>query len=256
MGEQLIVSSSINDVLARRIAGELVFASNSGSTLKKWRRIFHTSQSNLANELDVSPSVISDYENNRRSPGARFIRRFVLALIAIDEKRGGPYLREWARYFSSSIDAILDSKDFPSGVSGKKLVSAVQGVLVACPHLIDREVYGFTVLDSIKAIQTLSAQNAYQIFGTTTQRALVFANVSLGRSPMVAIRVHPLKPYIVIIHGPQHIDELAIRLAEVEQVPLILSKLSSVDELVIQLNKLYHSILTRKSGSGTGSILN
>jgi putative transcriptional regulator len=246
MGELKFVSSPINDVLAKRIAGELVFSSNPGSTLQKWRRIFHTTQSNLAQELHISPSVISDYENNRRSPGARFIRRFVLALISIDEARGGTYLREWARHFSSSIDAILDTKDFPSGVSGKKLVSAVQGVLVACPHLIEREVYGFTILDSIKAIQTLSAQNAYQIFGTTTQRALVFANVSLGRSPMVAIRVHPLKPYMVIIHGPQQVDELAIRLAEVEQVPLVLSKRSSVDELVIHLNKLYQSIMAKK----------
>jgi putative transcriptional regulator len=254
MDESLFASSSMNDVLANRIAGELVFTSDPGSTLKKWRRIFQTTQSRLANELNISPSVISDYENNRRSPGAYFIRRFVLALISIDEARGGPYLREWRRHFSSSIDAILDTKDFPSGVSGKKLVSAVQGVLVACPHLIEREVYGFTVLDSIKAIQTLSAQNAYQIFGTTTQRALVFANVSLGRSPMVAIRVHPLKPYMVIIHGPQNIDELAIRLAEVEQVPLILSKRSSVDELVIHLNKLYQSIIASKSRNITESL--
>ena len=254
MDESLFASSSINDVLANRIAGELIFSSDPGSTLKKWRRIFHTTQSRLANELKISPSVISDYENNRRSPGAHFIRRFVLALISIDEARGGPYLREWNRHFSSSIDAILDTKDFPSGVSGKKLVSAVQGVLVACPHLIEREVYGFTVLDSIKAIQTLSAQNAYQIFGTTTQRALVFANVSLGRSPMVAIRVHPLKPYMVIIHGPQNIDELAIRLAEVEQVPLILSKRSTVDELVIHLNKLYQSIIPTKSRNITKSL--
>jgi putative transcriptional regulator len=254
MDESLFASSSMNDVLANRIAGELVFTSDPGSTLKKWRRIFQTTQSRLANELNISPSVISDYENNRRSPGAYFIRRFVLALISIDEARGGPYLREWSRHFSSSIDAILDTKDFPSGVSGKKLVSAVQGVLVACPHLIEREVYGFTVLDSIKAIQTLSAQNAYQIFGTTTQRALVFANVSLGRSPMVAIRVHPLKPYMVIIHGPQNIDELAIRLAEVEQVPLILSKRSSVDELVIHLNKLYQSIIASKSRNITESL--
>jgi putative transcriptional regulator len=254
MDESLFASSSMNDVLANRIAGELVFTSDPGSTLKKWRRIFQTTQSRLANELNISPSVISDYENSRRSPGAYFIRRFVLALISIDEARGGPYLREWSRHFSSSIDAILDTKDFPSGVSGKKLVSAVQGVLVACPHLIEREVYGFTVLDSIKAIQTLSAQNAYQIFGTTTQRALVFANVSLGRSPMVAIRVHPLKPYMVIIHGPQNIDELAIRLAEVEQVPLILSKRSSVDELVIHLNKLYQSIIASKSRNITESL--
>ncbi len=256
MDEQFIVSSSIHDVLAKRIAGELIFASNPGSTMKKWRRIFNASQSNLALELAISPSVISDYENNRRSPGARFIRRFVLALIAIDEERGRPYLREWARHISSSIDAILDTKDFPCGVSGKKLVSAVQGILVACPHLIERDVYGFTVLDSIKAIQTLSAQNAYQIFGTTTQRVLVFTNVSLGRSPMVAIRVHPLKPSMVIIHGPQHIDELAIRLAEVEQVPLILSQLPSVDELVINLNKIYQSVLARTSRRSMEAIRN
>jgi len=75
--------------------------------------------------------------------------------------------------------------------------------------------------------------------GTTTERALVFTNVSTGRSPMVAIRVSPLKPAVVVIHGPRKkIDPLAIRLAERERIPLVLSLLNTVNDLVRSLRRL------------------
>ncbi len=42
-----------------------------------------------------------------------------------------------------------------------------------------------------------------------------------GRSPMVAIRAHPLKPAAVIYSAPGRIDPLAVRLSEVENIPLL-----------------------------------
>ena len=42
-----------------------------------------------------SSAVISDYESSRRkSPGAKFIRKFVLALLQIDEEKGSRFIRE------------------------------------------------------------------------------------------------------------------------------------------------------------------
>jgi len=240
-------SSSIKEILARRIAGETILSSSPGSTLRKWREIFNTTQTRLAEKLRISPSVISDYENERRLPGALFIRRFVLALISIDEEEGGRFLEELARLAVTSTDAIIDVREFPVSVEGRRVSEAVKGVPVACENLLQRGIYGYTILDSIKFIQILSSTDAYKIFGATTERALVFTNVTTGRSPMVAVRVHPLKPRMVIVHGPEKVDELAIRLAEVERIPLILSKMSSVDELVIALSKLAQPMVSRKS---------
>jgi len=49
--------------------------------------------------------------------------------------------------------------------------------------------------------------------------------VRYGRSPMVAIRSHPMKPAMVVFHKPERVDELAIRLAEIERIPLVTTDL-------------------------------
>ena len=48
--------------LTRRIAGEIVVSEKPGETLRKWREIFHLSQKEFANLLDVKPSVVCDFE--------------------------------------------------------------------------------------------------------------------------------------------------------------------------------------------------
>jgi putative transcriptional regulator len=238
-------TSSIKEVLAKRIAGEIILSSDPGRTLRKWREILNTTQTRLAKKLDIFPSVISDYENGRRTPGTRFIRRFVLALISINVEDGGRFLQEFSRLAITPSDAIIDVREFPASVEGWRIAEVVKGVPVACENLLQRRIYGYTVLDSIQFIQSLSRSDAYIVFGTTTERALIFTNVSTGRSPMVAVRVHPLKPKMIILHGPERVDALAVRLAEVEQIPLILSRMNSIDMLVIALNKLYQSMLSR-----------
>ena len=52
--------------LAEKIAGEITLSEDPGATLRKWRTDFSVSQTDLAAELDVSSSVISDYESGRR----------------------------------------------------------------------------------------------------------------------------------------------------------------------------------------------
>ena len=79
--------------LARRIAGDIVMSDNPGLAMRKWREIFGVSRNEIARRMGIRPTVISDYERGRRVPGAKFIRRFVEALIEIDSERGWPTVR-------------------------------------------------------------------------------------------------------------------------------------------------------------------
>jgi putative transcriptional regulator len=46
---------------------------------------------------------------------------------------------------------------------------------------------------------------------------------------MIAIRIHPVKPSIVVYHKPGAVDPLAIQLAEREKMPLVVTNLSLED---------------------------
>jgi putative transcriptional regulator len=82
----------------------------------------------------------------------------------------------------------------------------------------------------------------YRIFGTTSERALIFTGVSRGRSPMIAVKISPFKPRVIILHGlKDEIDPLAVQLARHEGIPLVVSNIPSEDELVVQLIDLYQS---------------
>ncbi len=241
------VPQSLKEALTRRIAGEIVFSNEPGETLRKWREIFNISQSTIAISMSISPSVISDYESGRRkSPGTGIVRRFIEGLVDIDEARGGAKLRELAHLTRVVSPAILDINEFNIPVKGSKLCEFVKGVPVACDNLLDRDIFGYTILDSMKGILMLSGSDYYQIFGSTTERALIFTEVTTGRSPMVAVRVHPLKPKMVILHKPDKIDRLAIELAKAENIPLIISNAPTVNALMESLHNLSESIKTGK----------
>jgi putative transcriptional regulator len=231
-------SPVLKDTLAKKIAGEVILSGSPGAVLRRWRETLGTTQAEMAKKLLVSPSVISDYEAGRRHPGSRFVRRFVENLIEIDESRGGRALSQLANSVPRIIEAVIDMKEFPVPVRAQRVVEQVEGVVLSGRGLLDRYIYGYTVLDSIHAIQTLSGADFFQILGATTERALVFTNVSTGRSPMVAVRVQTLKPKMIVIHGLKDVDRLAVHLAELERIPLVVSMKPSVEALVGALNAL------------------
>ena len=79
---------NIRNTLAEKIAGEITLSPKPGQTIRKWREIFKISQTELARFLNLSPSVICDYESGRRkSPGIQNIKKFVKAFLEIDEKK-------------------------------------------------------------------------------------------------------------------------------------------------------------------------
>lgn len=221
--------------LAKRIAGEITLSDKPWLLMKKWREIFEISQIEIALKMGISPSVISDYEGGRRSPGSKFIKNYVIALMKIDKSKGGKKIKEFTRFTDAIKDAIIDIREYLEPVTIEKLCEKVIGEIVVCNNLTNRKLFGHTIIDSIKCIETLSGTDFFILMGTNSMRAIIFTNVSMGRSPMVAIRVHPIKPAAVVIHGTQKVDKLAVKLASIEQIPLILSHARSVEEIINNL---------------------
>ncbi|MBS7619859.1 helix-turn-helix domain-containing protein [Candidatus Bathyarchaeota archaeon] len=231
------------EMLSRRIAGEIVISPSPGKTMKKWRNLFGVSQIELSDALDCSPSVISDYESGRRrSPGAGFIKKFVKALITIDKNRGGDYLRQIAKATFTPSDVFIDIREFATPVTVEELVHSVEGEVLTGGDRLQQNIFGYTVVDSLKAIQNLSGLDFYRVFGATSERALVFTGVSSGRSPMIAVKISPFKPRIVVLHGSiRKIDQLALSLASNEKITLTISRIPDQDELISALLDLYKS---------------
>jgi putative transcriptional regulator len=235
------LSGSARDMLARRIAGDIVLSSNPGSTMRKWRSLLQVSQVDVAQVLGLSPSVISDYETGRRrSPGSAFVKRFVESLLEIDESRGGRYIQQMTRISPNPWDVFLDIREFATPAAISDICGALDCEVLVGEGSMDQDVFGYTVIDSVKAIQVLSGLEFYRIFGTTSERALVFVSVSRGRSPMIAVKISPFKPRIVILHGVLgQVDTLAVSLARHEGIPLAVSRLGTQDEVVEALLKVY-----------------
>lgn len=226
----------MRDQVREKVAGEICLSEEPGKTIRKWREQFSISQQELSKHLGVSPSVISDYEaGRRRSPGIVTIRKIVDAFLDIDEKTGGGILKQYS--LAAKTESIISIKEFAHEVLADELVDRISGENLTPSISLDKHIHGFTVIDSIRAITTLSSFDYLKIYGWSSQRALVFTGVKFGRSPMIAIRAHPLKPAIVVYQKPEQVDELAVRLAELEGLPLIRTELPAND-LVEILNSL------------------
>src|SRR3990172_11584093 len=92
------------ELLAKRIAGEIVLSPDAGKVIQKWRNIFKIPQRRLADEMKIMPSVISDYENGRRkSPGIKVVKRIVSAMIVLDEKAGSKIIEEFATFPTKNV---------------------------------------------------------------------------------------------------------------------------------------------------------
>lgn len=215
--------------LAITIAGEITLSNDPGGSMKKWREIFGISQIELAEHLKVSPSTISDYEGGRRkSPGIGVISRFVNALIEMDMQRGGKIVKQLMKDFEPSEEAF-DIHEFYGAVNANEFAKKIKAVCVANQaKLKETVIYGYTLIDSLKVIIEVPVHEYMHLYGRTPERALIFQKVVNGRSPMIAVKIGrfstDMKPAIVVLHGPKDpnkIDEVAIKIAESERIPLL-----------------------------------
>ncbi len=226
----------MTDELSEKIAGEISMSAEPGKIVRKWREEFGLSQQQLADKMGVSNSVISDYESGRRkSPGVAVVKKMVESFIALDRINGSPVATRYMPGMRN--ECILAMEEFDGGVDPEVIISIVSGKNLNTDRVPSKKVYGYTIVDSLKAIVNLSSEDYLKIYGWNIERALIFTNVHYGRSPMVAIRAHPLTPAMVVYQSPENTDLLAIKLAKLEKIPLVVTELS-VEELVKRLNKL------------------
>jgi len=228
---------NIKDALSEKIAGEITLSPKPGKTIRKWRNIFNISQTDLAKYLNLSPSVVSDYESGRRkSPGIQTVKKIINALVEIDEKRGGKILHQYDSMIETQ-DGIMEIMEYPVAINASDFIKDIDGNILTSSKLgLKKNVKGFTLVDSVKTIETINSGDYSQLYGWSTERAIIFTGIRYGRSPMIAIRVHPVKPTVVVYHRPGSVDSLAIKLADRENIPLVVTTL----DLDILKKKLIH----------------
>ncbi len=212
-----------------KIAGEIALSEDPGAAMKKWREVFSISQTDLAQHLKITPSTISDYEGNRRkSPGIQVVKRFIDALFELDNVNGGKIASQFKQ--ADEASEYYQVFNFPREVSGKELAKVLEAKVIAAEgKLATKAVFGCTILDSLKVILELPYESFVKVYSNTSQRALLFTRVETGRSPLVAVRVTPIKPAIIILHSVDEVDKLAIKIAESEGIPLLVTKLKIED---------------------------
>ncbi|MEM4080011.1 MAG: transcriptional regulator, partial [Metallosphaera sp.] len=69
-------------------------------------------------------------------------------------------------------------------------------------------------------------------------KILVFTKVSSGRSPMIALKIAPMRPRLVILHRPLKMDPLSIYIANMEGINVIVSTKRTEEDLIEGLKKL------------------
>ena len=225
--------------LAEKMAGEITLSDSPGKALKKWRTSFQIAPGVLADHLGVSPSVISDYESGRRkSPGTGVVGKIVDSILNVDEENGGTYIKKYGKLLFSDYDdeVIYDIHDFATSIPIRELSELIECSLI-CGEL-DSQIFGYTVINSTNAILNLSPNEFNRIYGWSTERALIFTDISTGKSPMIAIRVTPFKPPYVILQGIEeaHVNPLVKKLAEKDHITVLCTPLG-VQDLVTRLRK-------------------
>ena len=231
------MKSGKRNQLAEKMAGEITLSDSPGQALKKWRMNFEIAPGVLSERLGVSPSVISDYESGRRkSPGTAVVGKIVDTLLTTDEETGGKHIEKFSTMLFSAVDddVIYDLHEYDTPVTLKDFSDAI-GCTLLCGSM-DQTIFGYTVVNSLNAIMQLSSDEFNRLYGWSTERALVFTNVSTGKSPMVAIRVTPFKPRCVVLEGIEAADVHPIveKMAERDRITVMCTSMD-VDKIVSTL---------------------
>jgi len=233
------MKSGLRNQLAEKMAGEITLSDSPGHALKKWRMNFEIAPGILADRLGVSPSVISDYEGGRRkSPGTAVVGKIVDTLLAMDEENEGKHIQKFSTMLFSNVedDVIYDIHEYAVAIPLKDFSDAI-GCTLLCGSM-DQVLFGYTVVNSLNAIMQFSSDEFNRIYGWSTERAVVFTNISTGKSPMVAIRVTPFKPRCVVLQGidTNDVHPIVEKMAERDHIT-VMCTIMDIDKIVSTLRE-------------------
>ena len=164
------------------------------------------------------------------------MRRFVDALVYLDVGKGGSVTKRLKEEDKES--KFFEATEFSQSLTGAEFAKLIDAKTVANGDLLEgKKLHGYTLLDSIKVILEMPYNEFPKLYGSSPERAFLFTEVSTGRSPLVVVRVSQMKPSVIVLHNIDKVDRLAIRIAQVEKIPVLLTKLS-IDEIRERLKKV------------------
>jgi putative transcriptional regulator len=156
----------------------------------------------------------------------------------IDSQRGSEVIRNLEKFENKEEQSFYTTHDFSAPISGTDFARLIDAKIVTNPNYLDTiKLFGYTLIDSLRVILEISPGEYPRLFGTTNERAFIFDQVSTGRSPMVVVRVAPIKPKVVVIQNLDTVDKLAIKISQIEHIPLLTTRLNA-EELKMRLNKI------------------
>jgi putative transcriptional regulator len=140
---------------------------------------------------------------------------------------------------SSGFDSevVQDLREYSANIPLERYYDAIGATELVAG---DRDtVAGHTVINSIEVITRLSSDEFYQLYGQSTNRALVFTNVTRGESPLVALRVVTPTPNAVVLHGLDEADlwDHAVDLARIEGFSLAIAD-GDIDDMLAGMREL------------------
>jgi len=230
------VPDYVVESVAWRVAGEIALSDNPGSVMRKWRELYGLNQIQLSKLMGIKPSVLSDYERGRRRAGRRVVERFVKSLLHYDSLRDWAVTRRIAKLMNIYVEGVIDLGEFREPLSLDNIVEITEGFPLT-HTTTHRPVLGYTIIDSVEAVESLTASMYVKLMGASSDRVVVFTNITRGRSVLVASRVSPVKPSVIVLHGVKRVDPLAVRIAILEDIPLIVTNLD-VETIAERFRKL------------------
>lgn len=233
--------STTVEKLSKYIAGEIALSENPGEAMKKWRDLFGVSQTQLAAQIGVSPSMISDYESGRRKhPGSSTIKKFVEALIGLDENKGFRVVRSFAKIFvESPPGVVLETCRLKNPVTGRDVVKTVAGEVVTNEELLTGGIHGYMVVDTNRLL-LLGSEEVNLVLAGSKGWALILTNVENPGPVLAVVRVLGVQPGLVVLQSLSDLslDELSIKMSELGGFPLVVSKHVGVEKMLKALRRL------------------
>jgi putative transcriptional regulator len=225
--------------IKKKIAGDMIYEEDFPSALKRWREIFKISQTELAKQLKVSPSVLSDYEKGRRkSPGVKTVVKIIDALVGVDIIRGSPTLNTLSALKAApKRNGVMKIVEFKDPILVRSFCEQIHAKLIVD---LPFSIHGCTIIDAQKAVVEMSAEEFVQFFGEFPERAFIFTNVRSGKPAMVAVKVgrlyaKMLKPRLIVMHKPKRLSKTVVEIAEKEKIALATTNMD-LDKIILKIS--------------------
>lgn len=145
--------------------------------IKKWRKAFKIKGKDIAENIKVSPSVISDYESGRRkSPGINMVKRILMSIIKLSNITNS--------YVSDVKDVEISFEEFAKKINGSISV-----------YPSDKVAHGLVTLNE-KNIGTLGDCKGLCIVSPFEDSILILSSIGFRPSFFVVNSVSPIEKVI------------------------------------------------------------